>query len=489
MALSVAAQSVRSRQLVSRWGFAFLSGAFLLALGCVYGLYRQHHIGAADYYGYYQQALLLRDGRVFLPVEHDVQRYPALVPLGYVAAGDRAVPLFPPGLPLLIALGSYVGLEFFVLPLLGVASCVYVYLLCREYCGRWGAALLSANWALLPLVVYGSTYIMSDLAAACAILASFYHYRRRQVPASAALMGLGFMIRPSNALAMLAFTPLLLHDRQLWRFARWLVLPISLHALYNTLVFGRPWRTGYGQIAWAFSSDVFGPQFSFYCQQTLLQLGPLLLLLALLALRQPSWEKATWLGWFLTLFVAYSFWRSGHDRWWWARYLLPSYGALFLLAACGLGEMRQSARAAALWCWRAAATLLALMPIYSVIFGVQQGDLWLRDRLHEYFDVTQEVERLVPPGSYVGSVEFSGAFRLYSPALVSFLSIHVNAPEVVEKALADGHPAYLIVEPPNRGDKTIRRLLHQYEARQIAELPLLWPSLPVYRLQRKGQSQ
>lgn len=485
MALSVA-QSVRVQQLVSRWGFAVVSGLFLLALGCVYGLYRQHHIGASDYYGYYQQALLLRQGKVFLPVEHDVQSYPALVPLGYFAAGDRAVPLFPPGLPLLLALGGMVELQFFVLPLLGVLSCVYVYLLCQEHCGRWGAALLSANWALLPLVVYGSTHIMTDLAAAWAILASFYHYRRRQLPVAAALMGLGFMIRPSNALAMLAFTPLLLRDRQFWRFSCWLALPVSLHALYNALVFGLPWRTGYGQIGWAFSSNVFGPQISFYCRQTLLQLGPLLLLLALLALRRPSWEKATWLGWFLTFFVAYSFWRSGHDRWWWARYLLPGYGALFLLAACGLGELRQSARPAAVWGWRAAAAVLALMPLYYVHFGLDQRDLWIRDRAHEYFDLTQEVARLVPPGSYVGSVEFSGAFRLYSPGIVSFLSTHENAPAVVAKALAEGHAAYLVLEPPNRGDRTIRRLLRQYDARQLAELPVLWPRLPVYQLLPKA---
>ena len=485
MAFSVAAQSVRVQHLVSRWGFAILLGVFLLAVGGVYTLYRQHHIGACDFYGYYQQSKLLRHGKVFLPVEQDVRSYPALVPLGYRAAGDRAVPAFPPGLPLLLALGGSVGLQFFVLPLLGVVSCVYVYLLCREHCGRWSAALLTANWALLPLVVYGSTHIMTDLAAAWSIMASFYHYRRRQLPISAALMGLGFMIRPSNALAMLAFTPLLLHDRQLWRFSCWLALPVSLHALYNTLVFGRPWRTGYGHIGGAFSSEVFGPQFSFYCQQTLLQVGPLLLLLALLGLRRPSWEKATWIGWFLTFFVAYSFWRSGHDRWWWTRYLLPGYGALFVLAACGLAELQSSARTLAVWAWRAAAVLLALTPIYYVHFGLEQRDLWIRDRAHEYFDLTQEVARLVPPGSYVGSVEFSGAFRLYSPGIVSFLSTHANAPAVVKKALEDGHSAYLVIEPPNRGNKTIQRLLRKYDAQQIAELPLIWPSLPVYQLQPK----
>ena len=212
----------------------------------------------------------------------------------------------------------------------------------------------------------------------------------------------------------------------------------------------------------------------------------MLLLLALLGLRRPSWEKATWLGGFLTFFAAYSFWRSGHDRWWWARYLLPAYGALFLLAACGLRELGQSARAAAVWARRAAFAVLALMPIYYVYFGVEQRDLWIRHRAHEYFDLTQEVTRLVPPGSYVGSVEFSGAFRLYSSNIVSFLSTHGNSPAVVEKALADGHAAYLVLEPPNRGNRTIQRLLREYDAQQIAELPVLWPRLPVYQLRRKA---
>jgi hypothetical protein len=285
----------------------------------------------------------------------------------------------------------------------------------------------------------------------------------------------------------------LLRDRQLIRYGLWLALPCGLYAVYNTIVFGLPWRTGYSGVLW-FATAGFAKQLRFYAVQTFAQLGPVVLGSALFALRRPSLEKIVLLGWFALLALAYSFWVSGNDRWWWTRYLLPGYPALFFLGAQGFGEARVLLRERwpqvgwARWGSRALSFALALTPVYYVHFGLEQNDVYVRNKGRGYYELTEEVAARVPPGSYVGSTEFAGAFRLYHPDLTPFVSVHPDAVHLVEHALREGHEAYLVVEPPNRDNPTIRRLLKRYDAQKIAELPIIWAQLPVYRLRPKHAS-
>jgi hypothetical protein len=473
--------------------FALAAAAFLVGIFCIYASYRQRHVGACDFYGYYQQAILLQAGKVFLPTALDVQDFPSIVPLGYAILDGRAVPQYPPGLPLLIALAGFLGLRTFTLPLLGVVSCVYMYLTCRDLSDRLSAALFTLAWCVFPLVVFGSTTVMSDLAAALFVIIAYYHYRHGQIPISAFAMGFGFCTRPANVLILGPLALLLLRDRQLLRYGLWLALPCAVYAVYNYFVFGLPWRTGYSGVLW-FATAGFGKQLRFYALQTCLQLGPVVLGAALFALRRPTWEKIALLGWFAILAFAYSFWVSGNDRWWWARYLLPGYPALFFLGAQGFGEARVLLRERwpragwARWGGRALTAALALTPLYYVHFGLEQADVYVRNKGSGYYDLTQEVAARVPPGSYVGSTEFAGAFHLYRPELTAFVSVHQDAVHLVEHALREGHEAYLVLEPPNRDNPTIRRLLKRYDAQKIVDLPIIWAQLPVYRLLPKHPS-
>jgi hypothetical protein len=125
---------------------------------------------------------------------------------------------------------------------------------------------------------------------------------------------------------------------------------------------------------------------------------------------------------------------------------------------------------------------LAVTPLYYVHFGLEQGDLYVRNKGTGYYELTQEVAARVPPGSYVGSTEFAGAFRLYRPELTPFVSIHPDAVHLVDHALEEGHEAYLVLEPPHRDNPILRRLLKRYDAREIVRLPIMWGQLPVYRL-------
>ena len=211
------------------------------------------------------------------------------------------------------------------------------------------------------------------------------------------------------------------------------------------------------------------------------------LLLCAWGFPRPRGEKIFLLIWFLVFLLAYSFYASGGtDRWWWTRYLLPGFGALFLLSAVGFSRVRawlaeklpagpgRRVVPAALF------VLMGLMPVYYVWFGLHERKLWTTDKGYTYFEVARETEQTVPAGSYVGSVEYAGSFRLYTK-LGSFVSVHDNSLKLVDHVLASGHEAYVIVEPWNRTNAVVRELLSRYAAVKVHEFDA-WGGTPLYRL-------
>jgi len=246
-----------------------------------------------------------------------------------------------------------------------------------------------------------------------------------------------FVVRPTNGLFLLVFAIPLLRDGRLIRYGLYLLGPGLLYGLYNHAVYGSPWRTGYADIRTDLVSEVFSQHFGFYLWQTLAQCTPLLVALALWGLRPWSWEKLFYALWFAAFLFFYSFWRSGGDRWWWSRFLLPGFPAIFLLAALGLQRVREQWCASAPWRDRRVVALfaaIALVPVWQVYFGWSQHDLWKRNKGHDYYEITQRIEAVVPPHSMVGSVEFTGAFRIYT-GLTGYISVFDSTPDLIIEGL------------------------------------------------------
>ncbi|MFT3829526.1 MAG: hypothetical protein QM691_07450 [Opitutaceae bacterium] len=168
------------------FGLCFTS--LLVAAAVVYVHYRQRYIGGTDSFGYYELGHLFARGRIHLPLAAAVADSPAAIPLGFGPSPGGAIPLYPPGYPLLLAVASWFGLEFFVTPLVGIVSIVLLYRTAREFAGRWPALAVAALWAFLPIVLFGATYVMSDLVAAVPLLGSYLLYRRERPRASALLL-------------------------------------------------------------------------------------------------------------------------------------------------------------------------------------------------------------------------------------------------------------------------------------------------------------
>jgi hypothetical protein len=476
--------AARADRIFFRWVFP----ALLVVVFLVYATFRQRYIGATDWYGYYQQGELLKTGRVFLPTELPVDQYPAIVPFGYVVMGSHAVPQYTPGFPLLLALGSFAGLTFFVTPLIGVLSCLLMFWLVRDLTDRRIAAVFTLAWAFFPIVVFGSTTLMSDLVAATAVMGAYLAYRRGQLLLSAWVLGFSFCVRPTNVLFLAVFLLPLARDRRLIRYGLYLLGPVLLYSFYNYTIYGSPLRTGYADIRTDLTREVFSQHFGFYLWYTLAQFTPVLIALALWGLRPFNREKLFHVLWFAVFLVFYSFWLSGGDRWWWTRFLLPGYPAIFLLAASGFARLRDRwhapASAAHRPDWRVVLLFaaVAVLPVWQVHFGRSQQDLWERNKGHGYHDIVERVAALVPAHSLVGSVEFGGSFNIYTP-LTGFVSVFDTTPALILEGFRQKREVYLLVEPWNLNHSNILGLLQRFPAEKIAEISEPgWGKLPLYRL-------
>ena len=480
----------RAEHLFFRWIFP----ALLAVIFLVYATYRQRYIGATDFYGYYQQAELLKHGHVFLATELPAEQFPAIVPFGYVLMGSHVVPQYTPGFPLLLALGSFAGLTYFVTPVIGLVSCLLIFFLIRDFTDRRVAAVFTLAWAFLPIVVFGSTMLMSDLVAATAIMGAYFAYRRGQLLLSAWVLGFSFAVRPTNVLFFVVFLIPLARDRRLIRYGLYLVAPVALYAVYNYFIYGNPLRTGYSDIRTDLTSEVFTQHFGFYLWYTLAQFTPVILVLAVWGLRPFSLEKLFQVLWFAVFLFFYCFWRSGGDRWWWTRFLLPGYPPLFLFGAIGFARLRDQ--------WRSRAVnsagpdrrvillfaAVAVLPVWQVAFGRSQHDLWNYNKGHSYHDVVLDVAAKVPARSFVGSIEFSGAFNTYT-SLTGFISAYDNAPDVVREAFRQKREVYVLIEPWNLTHPDVLRLLKQFSIEQVAEISEpAWSHMPLYRLRTPDAS-
>ncbi len=474
---------------IRRHCFALSLTALLGTSTCIALHYNQHYIGAVDWYGYYEEALLFKAARTTLPLELPVDEFPSVVPLGFNALPDgRTVPQYPPGYPLLLAAAMILKIDGCLMPLVGLASSLILFSLIRDVTGdKWTAGLYSVLWAFFPIVVYGSTFFMSDLVAALFVILSYWAYRRNQVFWSALSMVFALCIRPTNALYFLVFSIGLIRDRKLVRYSLCMLLPAMLYGYYNYHIFGAPWRTGYANVINDLSFEFFFPHLTFYLQEVFFQFGPLVLLLAIWGLLKPNTEKWFFLSWFGAFLVFYSFWRSGgSDRWWWTRFLLPGFAPLFVLSAQAFHRARvllstriNSGRGRILT-QVALFAIIGSTPFYYIKFGLAQRDLWSTNKGYDYFKIVKQIEEDVPPGSYVGSVDFAGSFRLYTH-LGSYYSMHPNAPKLVTHVLLQGHEAYLLVEPWNKNNLVVKELLSDFPATKVRDVTT-WSGMVLYRL-------
>ncbi|HLP59466.1 MAG TPA: phospholipid carrier-dependent glycosyltransferase, partial [Candidatus Deferrimicrobium sp.] len=457
----------------------------------IYASFNQRYVGASDWYGYYQQAQLLKNGQVSLETKIPAIKYPAIAPLSFYSVNGKVLGQYPPGFPLLMATAGFAGLEFFVNPFLGVLSVILMFLTIYTLTGKdkWTAGLFALLWAFFPLTVYGSTYVMSDLPATFFILLAFYLLKIKKLIPSALSLAFCLAVRPSSVLFCVVFLPLVwqeLKAKQRGLYGAWFAGATSLYAVYNRLVYGSPWRTGYMNISYNLATTIFTRNLQYYARETLVQFTPLLVLLALVSLWKKEKHALFLTAWFAVFFIFYCFWAPFMDSWWWLRFLLPGFPALFLLAALGFKRILMAIRLDDKILKHALPSLLVVTVlaagIYFVYCGTHYPELWAKGKGKLYYLISKKATKNIMPGSLVGCCEFSGPLRIYAN-IETFGFFHLNSLFLISDMLKEGKPVYVMVEPWQKENPGLKWIFKNFKIKKITDVGMeAWSGFFLYRI-------
>jgi hypothetical protein len=423
-----------------RWPGSIACGLALITfvVGVRYGTFAA---GGSDAYGYVSQADLWLAGDLIVeqPFARDVPWREAdrvFAPLGYrpSVTGGAIVPTYPPGLPVLMALGK-LGLgkcgPFLVTPILGALTVWLTFVLgALTWSARVGLAA-AALMASSPAFLFALLFPMSDVPAT-AFLAVALVLALGQAPARAFWTGMavsmGAFIRPNLVpLAAVLFAGLVAHAPS-WRARGRIALqfaagaaPLLLTvALVNAHLYGAPWKSGYGALGELYSWGFIGPNLMRYPRWLLETETPFvaLLVLPLFTLRSVGTRQRFAHG-LAAAFVA-AVWLSyvcylPFEAWWTLRFLVPAFPPMLILAVIGwrvaLGWLPPTYRHLALGG-------IVLAVIAAQIHFVQRTSmlsLWHAES--DYVSAGAYVRRQLPKNAAILSMLHSGSLRLYSDRL------------------------------------------------------------------------
>ena len=341
---------------------------FVVVLTAVGGTYAMHHIrvaGGLDSYGYVSAARLIASGRLsepqpiaaLLPFEGAME---AATPLGHVphGEGDRSVPRFPVGLPLVMAMFTVFGPSgpFFVPLVMAYVAMVLAYLLGAKSAtgqGLFAAALVAAD----PLFAAYAMQPMSDVPATCWLLGALWIVeRRRSSPhvawsiAAGSCAGMAMLTRPAlvPAVVVLVLASWTLSTRRFFTGLAAIVAAfIAAQLALNAVLYGDLSTSGYGTTSHMFELSVarLNANVSNFGKWLTYSHTPLFWLLwpgAMVVLRHDKW------AWRMSAIAAaaaapYLFYVV-FDDWESSRFLLPSIAIVLVLAARAVSHPRPIAQ-------------------------------------------------------------------------------------------------------------------------------------------------
>jgi hypothetical protein len=440
--------NARAIRFVSPWipgALAVTLAAVVVTVGIVKGSFIA---GGADSYGYVSQAYVWASGSLDVPEPRMREWNEALNPMVFAPLGwrpnatlDGIAPTYAPGFPMVQ--GLFIRLDgpnavFYALPLFGGLAIWATYLLGRVV----GGPLVGVSAALLvatsPTFLYQLTAApMSDVAALAwwtlaLVLAT--HERSSLVFAGGLCAALAILTRPNLAPlaivpAALLASPILatrrLDRRALVRTAAFVgaVIPGGLAvAALNTYWYGSPTESGYGSLEgyfdWTYWSKNIA-QWAEWLPDTQTPLVALAIAAPFVGKRLTPLPRAVFrpqaIAIMAALFVAsvvasYLFYFP-FDAWWYLRFLLPAYGALFV---CVVAVVAAATRWLPVLAHRLITlSIVGLMAYHGVSVSRERWVTeWRGDQV--YARVGRYVDQRLPENAVMLAVMQSGSLRLYS---------------------------------------------------------------------------
>jgi hypothetical protein len=430
---------------------ATLAWALAAIVAVVTWTYGAKAVGGADSYGYMSQSELWAKGlpRLVQPIIAEVPwsnaawtfspvgAYRPMSSFRPVSGADRwtLVPVYPPGLPLLLTVAGAIGgyqAKFMVVPffagLLVLATYGIGIRLVSPFVGLTAAWLVATS----PPVLFMSVVVMSDVPAAAlwaaALFLTFGH-GQRSAAAAGGVAALATLVRPN--LAPLA--PLLglryaygLIDPATRRsslregalFGVIFALPVAALGLLHHQLYGSATASGYGVTSGFFETAHVVPNIQRYFgwlveSQTAVALVGFAALFVpirrlwprddarIATVVAPLFVAAIW-----TVYIAYLVW----EDWWYLRFVLPSYPLIMVgTGAVAAAVVRWRPREMA-WITGAAVILLGCVQLAQAYdYGVQ--GTWGAER--RYVMAARMVRQLTPRDSLVMANQHMATARYY----------------------------------------------------------------------------
>jgi hypothetical protein len=430
-----------------------------------------------DSYAYVSQAELWREGRLELPVPlaADVPWPNAVATFakpGYRPAPDgrpALVPVTAPGLPLLMAAFQTVGghaAAFVITPLAGAALVLFTFLIGRRIDTPRSGLIAAWLVATSPAVLYMLMWPMTDIPTAAIAALMIWCLCRPPTTGAAAAAGIaaaaGLLVRPNFSLiAAAAWAWLLIDalrsDRTRPGWAR--LIAFTVAAVPGEIAvmavsarwYGSPLASGYGSLGGLLALDRVTANLEHYVRW-LVETSPLgvagLVALALPArkLWTTTESRRAWLLLFLTTAAAWSVYLlyGEFQDWWYLRFLLPAWPAMFVAAALVVDRI---------WARSIAGRLIAIAVLIATgIHGLATArERWVFNLGHterRYAAVARIVDEHTEPDAVILTSQHAGTIRYY--ARRETLRFDFLDPAWLDRAVAwlaaEGRHPYVLVE-------------------------------------------
>lgn len=436
--------------------------------------------GGADSYGYVSQADLWVRGSLIVeqPFARDMTWSNAaatLAPLGYRpyrpdADGGDLVPIYSPGLPIMMAAFKRVGgprAVFYVVPMLGGLAVWATYLMGARVAGRLVGLAAAVLLATSPPFLFELLAPTSDVpvtawwAVALALLVS----ERRGSAFGAGLAAGAAILTRSNLVLLAAIPGLWLAWRATWAggslrrallFAAGTIPACVAIAVINDRLYGSPLASGYGALDALYRWRNLSQNLAHYPRWLLDAQTPIVaaaLVAPFLLRRQVLLRDAAggsrsiaimWLWFIGAVFLSYLFYIPFND-WTYLRFMLPAYPPLLVLTSVGL--------VAAATRWVPVARVVSSAVVVGVL--ALHGANYALDRSwpdsageRRYAAVGTYVATHLPERAALLSMQHSGSVRYYSGRLT--IRYDLIAPGqldfVIEELRRLGYRPYLVLD-------------------------------------------
>jgi len=441
-------------------------------------MYGTRAVGGADEYGYASQAELWLKGSLKIEQPFVIQApWPlaerSFSPLGYTPHPldpSVIVPIYPPGLPLLLALAKIIGGQeamFWVVPLSAGLLILATYCIGRRLGAETAGLVAALMVATSPVMLFMATSLMTDVPIATAWAWAFYLLigtTLRSAAGAGLLSALAVLIRPNLAplagvLAMhyvLAMRHQEVRRRalgQLLAFSAALLPGVVGVGIINAHLYGSPLSSGYGHWSELFAWSRVPTNLRLYLQWFAQAHTPFALcgLVAILVPLRRLWPDVSDRSVFIVMatFVLgvwgiYCVWLV-FDAWWFARFLLSSWPFIMLgIGSVAVAAYRQRARPVRPF---VVASVIALA-LFQLDFAVDRGAFGARDGQRRFVAAARLVHRMTDRNSVIVSLDHNGSIRYYGGRMtMRYEAIPKESLDaIVEWLKAHGARTYLAVE-------------------------------------------